>query len=366
MHSRLSIFICLSLLTGALPSAMAATVDYDLEIAEQVLSPAGKAVKALTINGTMPGPTLRFREGDTAVIHVHNRLRHEETSTHWHGLLLPNEQDGVPYVTTPPIKAGQTHTFTFQLRHAGTYWFHSHTGLQEQRGVFGSIVVLPRGGEAEHADVDQVMVLSDWTNENPHEVLRSLKRGTNWYPVKKGTAQSITGAMQKGMLMEYLARERSRMPPMDISDVAYDAFLINGVRQFNIPAKAGQTVRLRFINAGAATYFYLESATGPLTIVAADGTSVQPVKVQRLLMGIAETYDVLLTVPANGRWELRATAQDGSGSASAFFGSGAEHPAPAVPKPNLYSMDDMLMAALDDMDADSSEPSPPRPMAPYR
>ena len=192
MHIRSSILLCLSLLTVALASALtAATVEYDLEIAERVLSPAGKPVKALTINDTMPGPTLRFREGDTAVIHVHNRLKHEETSTHWHGLLLPNEQDGVPYVTTPPIKAGQTHTFTFPLRHAGTYWFHSHTGLQEQRGVFGSIVVLPRGGEAEHADVDQVMVLSDWTNENPHEVLRSLKRGTNWYPVKKGTAQSI-------------------------------------------------------------------------------------------------------------------------------------------------------------------------------
>ncbi|MDI1311904.1 multicopper oxidase domain-containing protein [Prosthecobacter sp.] len=367
MNPRSLILACLSLMTGALPSPLvAATVEYDLEIAEQVLSPAGKPVKALTINGTMPGPTLRFRVGDTAVIRVHNRLKHEETSTHWHGLLLPNEQDGVPYVTTPPIKAGQTHTFTFPLRHAGTYWFHSHTGLQEQRGVLGSIVVLPHGGEAEHADVDQVMVLSDWTNENPHEVLRSLKRGTNWYPVKKGTAQSIVGAMQKGMLKDYLARERSRMPPMDISDVAYDAFLINGLRQFDVPAKAGQTVRLRFINAGAATYFYLESATGPLTIVAADGTPVQPVKVQRLLMGIAETYDVLLTVPANGRWELRATAQDGSGRSSAFFGSGTEHPAPDVPKPNLYSMDDMLMAALNDMDADSTEPAPARPMAPYR
>ncbi len=367
MHIRTSILACLGLLTAAMPlSLKAAVVEYDLEIAEKVLAPAGKPVSALTINGTMPGPTLRFHEGDTAVIRVHNHLKHEETSTHWHGLLLPNEQDGVPYVTTPPIKAGQTHTFTFPLRHSGTYWFHSHTGLQEQRGVLGSIVVLPRGGTAEHADVDQVMVLSDWTNENPYEVLRSLKRGSNWYSVKKGTAQSLAGAMQKGMLKDYLARERTRMPPMDISDVAYDAFLINGARKFEVPAHPGQTVRLRFINAGAATYFYLESAAGPLTIVAADGMPVQPVKVQRLLMSIAETYDVLVTVPADGRWELRATSQDGSGRASAFFGSGVEHPAPDVPKPNLYSMDDMLMAALDDMDADATAPESPRPMAPYR
>ena len=367
MQNFASIAALVGLLLNCQPlSVTAAVVEYDLNIVERVLAPAGKPVKVLTINGTMPGPTLRFHEGDTAVIRVHNHLRHEETSTHWHGLLLPNEQDGVPYLTTPPIKAGQSHTFTFPLRHAGTYWYHSHTGLQEQRGIFGSIVILPRGGESPHADVDQVMVLSDWTNENPHEVLRSLKRGTTWYSVKKGTAQSITGAIEKGAIKDYLARERSRMPPMDLSDVAYDAFLINGLRRLDIPAQAGQTLRLRFINASAATYFYLESATGPLSVVAADGMPVQPAKIQRLLIGIAETYDVMLTVPASGHWEVRATAQDGSGSSSAFFGTGVEHHAPQVPKPNLYNMDDMLMAALDDLDPGQVKSEPPRPMSPYR
>ena len=133
------------------PAAVsAATVEYDLEIGATRWSPDVelRPVRALTINGTIPGPTLRFREGDVAVINVHNRLEHEETSIHWHGLLLPNEQDGVPYVTTPPIQPGATHRFEFPLTHAGTYWYHSHTGLQEQSGIYGSIVVEPRGGVA--------------------------------------------------------------------------------------------------------------------------------------------------------------------------------------------------------------------------
>ncbi len=156
-------------------------VEYDLRIAEQTLSPAGKPVRVLTINGSLPGPTLRFREGDVARIRVHNDLKGESTSTHWHGLLLPNSQDGVPHVTTPPILPGQTHTFEFPLRHSGTYWYHSHTHLQEQAGIYGAIVVLPRGGEKVKADRDQVLVLSDWTNEKPEEVHRTLMRGSDYY-----------------------------------------------------------------------------------------------------------------------------------------------------------------------------------------
>ncbi|QTN33868.1 multicopper oxidase domain-containing protein [Akkermansiaceae bacterium] len=358
------------LLTAA--ALHAGVVEYELEVAEKPWAPEGlKPVKALTINGGIPGPTLRFRVGDTARITVKNRLQNEETSTHWHGLLVPNAQDGVPYLTTPPIKAGTDHVFEFPLKHPGTYWYHSHTGLQEQRGVYGSIVVEPRGGEAIHADAEHVLVISDWTRENPNEVMRTLMRGSDWYSIRKGNAQSISGAMKAGALADYFQRERSRMAPMDVSDVAYDAFLINGRRQVELGGKPGQKIRLRVINAGASSYFYLSSSTGPLTIVAADGPAVEPVKSDRLLIGIAETYDLIVTIPKSGKWEFRATSQDGSGHASAFLGNGELHPAQDPPKPDLYRMDDMLTGALSAMDMDSmsdamDEPRPPAPYAKLR
>lgn len=367
--------VALLTLLFAIPFPLrSAAVEYDLEIAETRWSPDAslRPVRALTINGGIPGPTLRFREGDVARIRVHNRLKREETSIHWHGLLLPNAQDGVPHVTTPPILPGTTHTFEFELRHAGTYWYHSHTGLQEQSGVYGSIVVEPLGGIGERADHDEVVVLSDWTLERPNEVMRTLMSGNEWYEFKKGSIQSVTGAAKAGELKSFWEREKSRMPAMDISDVAYDAFLANGKRSFESTARNGETVRLRFINAGASTYFYLQSATGPLRIVAADGPSVKPILVNRLLVGMAETYDVLVDVPPSGRWELRATAQDGSGHASVWFGQGEEHPAPEIPRPNLYNMDDHLLAALEEDDAEipttdaaALAAEPARPLPPY-
>jgi FtsP/CotA-like multicopper oxidase with cupredoxin domain len=325
-------------------------VEYDLEVAEQVLSPAGKSVRVLTINRQFPGPTLRFNEGDVARIRLHNSLANDETSLHWHGLLLPNDQDGVPHLTTPPVAPGGTFTYEFPVRQSGTYWYHSHTGMQEQRGVLGSIVVLPRKPDVVHADRDQVLVLNDWTNESPQEVLRTLKRGSNWYSIQKGAPQSLLGAVRAGFLGEYVKREGARLPPMDVADVAYDAFLVNGQRRFQVEGKPGETIRLRVINASASSYFYVESSTGPLTIVAADGPAVEPVSVQRLLIGIAETYDVLVKVPSAGSWEIRATAHDGTGFASAFVGTGPLHEAPNVPRPNLYNMDELLMPALEEGD----------------
>ena len=209
------------------------------------MAPAGVQVRALTINGGIPGPTLRFREGDSARIVVRNGLRNGQTSIHWHGLLVPNAMDGVPYLTTPPIEAGTERVFEFPLKHAGTYWYHSHTGLQEQRGVYGSIVVEPKGGEPIAADHDVVVVLSDWTNERPEEVMRTLMRGSDWYSIRKGNAQSILGAARAGSLGEYFSREKSRMAPMDVSDIAYDAFLINGQRSSVLAAKPGERIRLR-------------------------------------------------------------------------------------------------------------------------
>lgn len=345
----------------------AGIVKYELEIAEQSWAPEGfKPIKALTINGGIPGPTLRFKVGDTAQITVKNRLRNAETSTHWHGLLLPNAQDGVPYLTTAPIKPGTDHTFEFPLKHPGTYWYHSHTGLQEQRGVYGSIVVEPRGGSAVRTDAEHVLVLSDWTRENPNEVMRTLMSGSDWYSIKKGNAQSIAGAAKAGALSDYFQRERSRMAPMDVSDIAYDAFLVNGQRQTALSGKPGQKIRLRVINAASSTYFYLQSSTGTMTIIAADGLDVIPIQSKRLLMGMAETYDLVVTIPKSGKWEFRATAQDGTGHASTYFGIGELHPAQDPPKPNLYVMDDMLAGALDAMDMGNGEAmESERPPAPY-
>lgn len=356
-----------------LATVQARVVEYDLTVAEQSWTPDKgiKPVRALTLNGGIPGPTLRFRVGDTARIRVHNKLANEETSIHWHGLLVPNEQDGVPHVTTPPILPGTTHTFEFPLTHAGTYWYHSHTGLQEQLGVYGSIVIEPKGGEPIKTTRDHVVVLSDWTVENPNEVMRSLVRGTDWYAFKKGSTQSLLGAAKAGALKDFWDRERSRMPAMDISDIAYDAFLANGRRSIHLPGNPGETVRLRVINAAASTYFYLQSATGPLRIVAADGPAVQPIRVKRLLIGMAETYDLIVTIPATGRWEIRATSQDGSGHASVWLGNGKETPAPNIPRPDNYNMDSHMMAAMDDMDAKPlSEAAalahePARPLSPY-
>ena len=358
----------------------ARVVEYSLEISETVLSPAGQPVRALTLNGTVPGPVLRFREGEIARIHVRNRLAREETSTHWHGLLVPNLEDGVSHLTTPPIAAGESRTFEFLLKHSGTYWYHSHTGLQEQRGIYGAIVIEPKADAPARADLpridrEEVIVLSDWTNENAGDVMRTLLRGSDWYAIRKNTAQSLLGAARAGHLSDYLKREKARLPPMDVSDIAYDAFLANGRSRQQLSARPGETVRLRVINAGASTYFYLTSAAGPLTIIAADGMDVAPIRQHRLLVGMAETYDLLVTVPADApaAWELRATSQDGSGHASVFFGDGPEKPAPALAPLNPYSMNAALAAVLDQLDesgdlseAEALASEKPRPLPPYK
>lgn len=292
----------------------------------------------MAINGSIPGPTLRFTEGDDAVLRVRNDLN-EPSSIHWHGVLLPNDQDGVPHVNMAPIKPGETREYRYRLRQSGTYWYHSHSALQEQLGIYGSIVITPKGGERIKAAHDLVVLLSDWTDERPYDVLSQLRAGRVWQQIKKGTAQSIVGAVKHDALSEMVKRSMTRMPPMDMSDVGYDAFLANGKPAADFPAQPGETVRLRLINASAATYFHIDYAGGGMKIIAADGTEVEPVATGRFLMAIAETYDVLVKVPIQGgSWELRATAQDGTGHSSLFIGHGEQHSAPNVPKPDLYKM----------------------------
>ena len=347
-------------------SVFAGIVEYDLDINFKTINISGKSSKAMAINNSIPGPTLRFREGDTARISIKNSMN-VETSIHWHGLLLPYRQDGVPYLTNPPIEPGKTNVFEFPIKQSGTYWFHSHTGLQEQRGVYGSIVITPKEGERVSSDQDKVIVLSDWTDENPDEVLRTLKSGNDFYSIKKGTMQNLFGAAKRNALSDMAKRSSMRMPPMDISDVAYDAFLVNGKKEMEIPAKSGEKVRLRFINSATASYFYLQFAGGPVEIVSADGKDVQPVKVDRLLMAIAETYDLIVTVPKNGSYEFRATAQDGSGHSSIFIGNGKRIFAPNVPKPNLYKMKMSMKKNMDKkMGMGTMPPMNQRPLSPYK
>lgn len=361
-YRNLLVSLCLTFLAGI---SSAIEVSYDLTISEKTIQPTGKKVKALAVNGTIPAPTLRFKVGDTAKITVNNGLKKQQTSIHWHGILLPNAEDGVPYLTTPPIEAGKSRTFEFKLTHSGTYWYHSHTGLQEQRGVYGSIVVEPVK-KVEKVDREYVVVLSDWTNEKPKSVMKNLMRGSEYYAVKKGNAQSIYGAYKAGALKAYMQREKSRMAPMDMSDVAYDQFWANGKPKIHLNAKAGEKVKLRFINAGASTYFYLTSATGELKIVAADGPRVKPVDVSTLLIGMAETYDVVVKIPKSGAYEVRATAQDSSGHALIVLGKGKLHSAKSPPKANLYTMDAMVEGAMASMGNQShGMTSMKRPQAPY-
>lgn len=314
---------------------------YDLTIAEQRVNITGKSRPAMTINGGIPGPVLRFTEGDTAVMNVTNTMD-VPTSIHWHGLLVPPQFDGVPYISFPPIKPGTTYTYRFPIRQAGTYWYHSHTELQEQLGVYGSIVIQPKK-KRHTVSSEHVVLLSDWTDMNPNKVMRLLRRGSEAMGVRKKTAQSLLGAAKTDKVGEFWKREAMRMPPMDLADVAYDAFLINGKQSSVIEAKPGSTIRLRIIDGSASTYFHLQYAGGPMKIVAADGQDVQTVSLRTpLLIGVAETYDVLVKVPSSGAYEFRSTAHDGSGHASLWIGSGTQHSVQDMPKSFVYDTMDMF------------------------
>ena len=306
---------------------------YHLSIDYGEVNFKGTTQKTMLINGQLPAPTLYFEEGKKAIIYVTNEMD-VESSIHWHGILLPNFQDGVSYLTTPPIKPGTTHKFEFTLKQSGTYWYHSHTGLQEQKGLYGAIVVQAKKKQYQY-DHDLVLVLSDWTNEDPHEVLRTLKRGSEWYALKKGSALSLAEVIKNKVFKAQLALWGQKMPGMDISDVYYDHFLINGQReQKYLGFKAGEKVRLRIINAGASTYFWMSFGGVPPLLISADGLNVKPLKVSKILQAVAETYDFLITVPKNKSLEIKATAQDGTGFATALIGKGDVLKAPVIPKPD--------------------------------
>ena len=317
-------FLLATALVLALGNPVLAQTDttvYHLTIDQETVNKAGKDVTGMTINGSIPGPTLTFTEGDYAVIYVENKMD-VETSVHWHGLLLPNYYDGVPYLTTPPIKPGETFKYEYPLIQSGTYWYHSHTMLQEQSGVYGAIVIEKKEQMLEY-DKEQVLVLSDWTNQKPMNVLRNLKRGNEWYGMKKGTSTPLSMVIARGGFGAQLNFWRQRMEGADIADIYYPAFLMNGEQNASYPEyQPGEKVRLRIINASASSQYWITFGGDDPLLVAADGLRVVPVRHNKTFIAIAETYDFIVTIPETGQIEVRASVQDGSGKTSAYLGNG--------------------------------------------
>lgn len=341
VHTNLPFSSIPVLLADTLLPFSGKTVEYDLYVRNAPVNFTGVTRQAMTINGNIPGPTLHFTEGDTAVIRVHN-LMDTETSFHWHGLLVPNDQDGVPYLTSAPVKPHTTHTYTFPIIQNGTYWYHSHSGFQEQSGLYGAFIVRKRPDDparrTEDALPEYTLVLSDWTNENPQEVNRMLHTGSDWFSIRKGSVQSYWEALRSGCMATKLLSEWKRMNAMDVSDVYYECFLLNGIPRASLPRlRGGDRIRLRIVNGASSTYFWLRYAGGKIRVVASDGKDVVPVDVDRMIIAVSETYDVILEVPESGKaFEFQATAEDTSGSSSLWLGHGERQPLRPFPKLNYF------------------------------
>jgi CopA family copper-resistance protein len=324
----------------------AEVVEYKLNVTEKKVNISGKEANALVLNSSIPGPTLKAKVGDTFRVIVTNKLD-TDTAIHWHGVLVPNNMDGVPYVNQPPIKAGETFTYEFPIKHSGTYWYHAHSALQEQQGIYGSLVFYPEH-ELKNYDEEHVIVLSDWTDEHPDQVLANLKKDPDYYALKKDSVQSWFKVLEQGneAVKIRIKNAWTRMGPMDMSDIGYDAFLINGKKSSVLShAKPGTRVKLRIINAAASSYFIFEYSGGPMKVIESDGVKVDPFTAQKIRIAMAETYDVIVTVPENKTYEFRASAEDGTGYAVTHIGEGSLLAASTYPKPNLVLMD--MMGGMD-------------------
>ncbi|WP_286914957.1 MULTISPECIES: copper resistance system multicopper oxidase [unclassified Pseudomonas] len=334
--------------------------DFELYIGQTPVNITGQPRTALTVNASLPGPVLRWREGDTVTLRVRNRLE-QDTSIHWHGIILPSEMDGVPGLSFAGIAPGGDYLYRFTLRQSGTYWYHSHSGLQEQAGVYGAIVIEPREAEVHRYQRDHVLLFSDWSDQAPEALLATLKTQSDAFNYHKRTlGDFIDDVAQNGWrdtVDERLAWARMRMSPTDLADISAAAYtyLLNGQPpdgNFTCLFQPGETVRLRLINASAMTYFDFRIPGLQLTVIAADGLAVTPVKVDELRIAVAETYDVLVTVGDLPAYTLFAQSMDRSGYArgtlARALGLQAEVPQPD-PRPVL-SMADMghgNMAAMD-------------------
>lgn len=297
----------------------------DLYIDKQPLLVGGKPGTAITINGSIPGPVIRMKEGKDVLIRVHNRMK-ESTSIHWHGILLPFTMDGVPGISFEGIAPGETFTYRYPVRQNGTYWYHSHSGLQEQLGHYGQLIVEPAEADPVSYDVEHSIVLSDWTFEDPHTVMRNLKTIEGYYNFQRPTIANlddqmrVTGKSLGEVLKKRLAWQGMRMDPTDLADVTgiTYTYLMNGMAPWENPtllARPGQRVRLRLVNASAMTYYDFHIPGLPMTVVQADGQNVKPIETDELRIAVAETYDVMVTLPEEKAYTVFAETMDRSGYA---------------------------------------------------
>ena len=278
---------------------------------------------AKTVNGMLSGPTLRWKEGDTVTINVTNNLN-EDTSIHWHGIILPPAMDGVPGISFDGIKPGETFTYTFPIVQSGTYWYHSHSGFQEQEGVFGAIIIEPKIKDPYEYDREYVISLSDWSDEKPSSVYRKLKLSASYYNFKQRTVGDFFDEVkEKGFFEAFSERKmwnEMKMTDRDISDVSgYTyTYLMNGENPatgFKALFKNGEKIRLRFINSAAMTFFDVRIPGLKMTVVAADGNNIQPVTIDEFRIGVAETYDVIVEPEVNKAYSIFAQSIDRSGYA---------------------------------------------------
>ncbi|WP_348765377.1 copper resistance system multicopper oxidase [uncultured Salinisphaera sp.] len=334
-------------------------VAMDLHVRRERIDIAGGRASALTINHSTPGPILELWEGRNARLRVHNHLD-EPTSMHWHGLLLPFQMDGVPGVAFPGIAAGERFEVDFPVRQAGTYWYHSHSGLQEQSGQIGPIVIHPADDDGIDADREYVIVLNDWTFEDPHRIVARLKKMSDYYNFSERTlgdlAEDFRTAGVASTLRDRLAWGEMRMSARDIADVTGHTYtyLMNGLHpeaNWTGLFTPGERIRLRVINASAMTYFNVRVPGLPMTVVAADGKEVEPVETDEFQIGVAETFDVVVEPTADQAYTVMAESMDRSGYARGTLAPrvGMAAPVPALREQPQRTMMDMGMA-MGDMD----------------
>ncbi|CAM5378862.1 CopA family copper-resistance protein OS=Eoetvoesiella caeni OX=645616 GN=DFR37_104298 PE=4 SV=1 [Eoetvoesiella caeni] len=334
-------------------AAVLSGTEFNLEIGESPVNFTGSPRMATTVNGSLPAPTLRWREGDTITIHVKNRLN-ETTSIHWHGIILPFQMDGVPGISFTGIPPGDTFTYRFKVQQSGTYWYHSHSGMQEATGIYGALIIDPAQAEPMRADREYVVQLSDWTDEDPMRVLAKLKMQGDYYNYNQPTAVDFfQDASRMGLKAAVDKRKmwnEMRMSPTDLADLSASVltYLMNGTT----PAgnwtglfRPGERVRLRFINGAANTFYDVRIPGLKLTVVQADGVNVEPVTVDEFRFGPGETYDVLVE-PKDDTYTVFAQAMDRTGYARGTLATraGLEAPVPALDPAEWLTMADMMGA----------------------
>lgn len=330
--------------------------EFDLLIGETPVNLTGSPRTAMTVNGGLPGPLLRWREGDTVTLRVKNRLK-DTTSIHWHGIILPANMDGVPGLSFDGIAPDGLYVYRFKVRQNGTYWYHSHSGFQEQAGVYGPLIIDAKDPEPFSYEREHVVMLTDWTDEDPTRLMKKLKKQSDYYNQNKRTVGDfINDVSDKGWSKTVADRAmwaQMQMDPTDLADVsgATYTYLMNGqAPDMNWTGlfKPGERIRLRFINGSSMTYFDVRIPGLKMTVVASDGQHVKPVSVDELRIAVAETFDVIVE-PADGAYTLFAQSMDRSGFARGTLTSrpGTKADVPSLDPRPLLSMEDMGMGGMD-------------------